>query len=100
MLDFVRGRASIRKLRLFTVACCRLFQSDLGDSPNWAVLETAERVADGMASDTERAAAFQAACDYASQFAYGIEYQPDALECTVGDRDQVLQVPRMIALEY
>lgn len=50
MLDFLRGRASERKLRLFAVACCRRISAFLPDEGCRSALETAERFADGFAS--------------------------------------------------
>jgi hypothetical protein len=53
MLEFLSGKASDRKLRLFTVACARLVWEKI----SWLFLrkavETAERHADGWASSEE-----------------------------------------------
>jgi hypothetical protein len=53
MLEFLRGKASDRKLRLFAVACCRRFQHLLVPEACEA-LEVAERVAEGTASSEDR----------------------------------------------
>jgi hypothetical protein len=59
LLEFLRGKASDRKFRLFAVACCRR----LGEDRLSFYLETeqallvAERFADGLASEEERASA-------------------------------------------
>ena len=53
MLQFLRGRASDRKLRLFGVACCRRIQGLLDQTGREAV-EVAERDADGLASTDEQ----------------------------------------------
>ncbi len=60
MLEFVRGSASDRKLRLYAVAC---FRQEFGDFPHPAVrgmIHTAEEFADGAAGDKERVAACSA----------------------------------------
>jgi hypothetical protein len=45
MLDFLRGKVSDRKLRLFAVACCRRVLPP-GDDRHYAV-DLAERIAEG-----------------------------------------------------
>jgi hypothetical protein len=47
MLEFLRGRASDRKLRLFGVACCRRGWENLTDPKARRALELVERAADG-----------------------------------------------------
>ena len=54
MLEFVEGKASDRKLRLFAVACCRRLRDLLWD----AALEDAIRVAEAVA-DNRRSKATQ-----------------------------------------
>jgi hypothetical protein len=49
MLEFVRSRASGRKLRLFGVACARASWNRLEDDRSRRAVETAERFADGAA---------------------------------------------------
>ncbi len=61
MLEFLGNRASARKLRLFACACCRRVGQLLGDGRARDALVTAERVADGLAGDSERSAARKAA---------------------------------------
>jgi hypothetical protein len=54
MLEFLRGRAGARKLRLFAVACCRrVWELIPPGVARWAV-EEAERFADGAVSPGER----------------------------------------------
>lgn len=53
LLEFLQKKASRRKLRLFAAACCRRLWPLLDDAHRAAV-ELAERVADGVASQTER----------------------------------------------
>jgi hypothetical protein len=68
MLESLRGTASARKLRLFTCACCRRIDADFlsgvyedAVAPRGAweeALQTAERFADGRATDEELRAAW------------------------------------------
>jgi len=59
MLDFLRdgGRASDRRLRLFACACCRGMWEHLEDERSRQVVEVAERLADGRATQEELTAA-------------------------------------------
>jgi hypothetical protein len=54
MLWFLRDKASDRKLRLFSVACCRRARHLLTAEWFREVVDFAERFADGTASDDER----------------------------------------------
>jgi hypothetical protein len=53
MLDHLRGGPDERKLRLFTVACCRRVWHLLADEQARHAVEVAERYADGLASKRE-----------------------------------------------
>jgi hypothetical protein len=58
MLELLRGVASERKLRLFAVGCCRRVWSLLADKRSRTAVEVAERYADGLCSESERADAY------------------------------------------
>jgi len=53
MLEFLRGKASNRKLRLFACACCRVVWHSLTTHRSRRAVETAEGYADGLVTDEE-----------------------------------------------
>lgn len=65
MLEFIRPRTSERKLRLFACACASQLRHLLFDLRSVLALETAERCADGLASETELRGAEKAAFEIA-----------------------------------
>jgi len=55
MLDFLRGQASDRKLRLFAVACCRTVWPLLVEEEVRRAIELSEKFADSQATQQDRA---------------------------------------------
>src|SRR5262249_47182682 len=61
MLEFLRGKASDRKLRLFACACCRRVWHLLPDDRSRQAVEGAGRLADGAGTEKALAAVMNAA---------------------------------------
>jgi hypothetical protein len=53
MLDFLHGKASSRKMRLFACGCCRMVQDLFKDRHSLHALEVAERLADEVVTQNE-----------------------------------------------
>jgi hypothetical protein len=74
MLEFLHGKVSNRKLRLFAVACCRQDRDLLADLHNRLAVDTSERYADGLVSRRElksiRRAVWEALSDADSKAAW------------------------------
>ena len=76
MLEFMRGKASDRKMRLFAVACSRRLLHLTPDYRVGEVLQVAERFADGLVGDEERSNARKVA-QLAAQVR-GVAARPEA----------------------
>ncbi|HEV3383949.1 MAG TPA: hypothetical protein VG097_04000 [Gemmata sp.] len=66
MLQFIRDKASDRKLRLFIISCCRYFIGRLHNQATQRALAIAEQFAEGKATGEELQAAYNAAGNYYS----------------------------------
>jgi hypothetical protein len=54
MLEFLRGRASDRKLRIFGVACClRIYSEKIGEANSRRAIKLAEKYVEGLATEQE-----------------------------------------------
>src|SRR4051794_21834083 len=53
MLEFLRGKTSERKMRLFACACCQFLSPLMTDERSRRAVECGERYADGLASPLE-----------------------------------------------
>ncbi len=64
MLEFLLANASLRKQRLFAVACCNRVRNLLVDERSRNAVAVAERFADGAATEQELEAVSQAAWEF------------------------------------
>src|SRR4051812_22010942 len=67
MFQFIKPRASKRKLRLLACGCCRHFWHLYTDKRSRRAVEVAERYADGLATEEETNSAEDAAYDVKRQ---------------------------------
>jgi hypothetical protein len=76
MLEFLRGKASDRKLRLFAVACCRVLWDELPIEAARAAIETNECFADLRVTESELSRARSAAHNAAWQARHELKCEP------------------------
>jgi hypothetical protein len=80
MLEFLRGKASDRKFRLFAVACCRRIWHLLDDERGQHVVEMTEQYEEAAASDEEMDEAAEAADDASERIiTSGLKWSSDTL---------------------
>jgi hypothetical protein len=91
MLSFIHKTAGDRKLRLLACGFCETYKSYLTDERLSNAIETAYRVADGVARERERARAFS----QAHQAFWGYRGNGESAVATYacGNREQMIQVP-------
>jgi hypothetical protein len=103
LLEFLRGKAEDRKLRLFAVAAYRLIRPWISDAASQTALVVAERFADRLASPGELTAAHAAAFaaylnSYENSiFAYAVADEDAAHAAEIAVRD-VAALPDVIEL--
>ena len=87
MLEFLRSRASVRKLRLFASACCRYFFCDPHGGHvelEMSILEPIEWFADGLIGENDRRRAEQEAEDLDDYSFYAL-HKREALRALTAD---------------
>jgi hypothetical protein len=90
MLEFLRGKASDRKLRLFACACCRSIWSLLTFQSGQRAVEVAELYADRAITDGERHAAFVTAAREAAKWVNNCSIVDNAIGYSTGAAVYVL----------
>lgn len=68
MLEFLKGKAGDRKLRLFACACCRAVWGSLTYARSRNAVEVAERYADGQVDDDALRRAHSLACEAVARY--------------------------------
>lgn len=89
MLDFVRGKSSDRKLRLFACGCCRRIWSHLPSEMEGKAVTLAERFADGL---TDPATLGIASADVWESYLVGYE-KSDMQWCCASTAAQFTSIP-------
>jgi hypothetical protein len=92
MLEFLRGKASDRKLRLFACACCRRICQYLKDKDSRRLVEVAESFADGAASAIQLYTTWNRAADAQEAIHYegGDAVDQSAAEAVLGLKEELL----------
>src|SRR5262249_23603154 len=88
MLEFLQGKVSERKLRLFAVACCGRVRQLLRCPADQAGIDVAERYADGLATDEERVQIARASREYWNS----CEHHSSVTELDTAAADAVWQI--------
>ncbi len=99
LLEFLRGKASDRKLRLFNCACCRRIWHLLSDYPGRSAVEIAERYLDGGSGPLELATAHDAAVDFITEFLRRFEEWTCDTDCLLSPKLNAVQVAAFAARE-
>src|SRR5262249_58722671 len=97
MLRFIWSRATHRKLRLYECAWCRCMPYALTDHRSQAAVDTGERYAEGLVSEEERQAVWEAAQEVVVNAVAEQQWEEaagaaDARRCVGGAKDQIVRL--------